>query len=134
MSRGSSAAAAEPGGTFWLLVVAGAFLVIDGVPSVAAHLEMRWPDVALGGALFIGLFLTGGFVRATDGSRDRVLVLNGVLLLIYLLHQFEEHGVDLYGRTYHFRTYANAVLETRGLELTPLMLLRINTLAVCSHS
>ena len=38
--------------------------------------------------------LLGGFVHAPDGTRDRVLVLNWVLLFVYLIHQFEEHGVD----------------------------------------
>jgi hypothetical protein len=120
----------QPVRVAWLVIVTIVFLSINTVPAVADHLEMRWPDVALGGIFFIGLFLAGGFIHAPDGTRDRVLVFNWVLLFVYLIHQFEEHGVDLFGRVYFFHEYAGSVLESRGLELTPMAILRINTLAV----
>jgi len=34
-----------------------------------------------------------------------------VLLLAYILHQFEEHWVDIYGRGYAFKPYLNAFLS-----------------------
>lgn len=114
----------------WLIVVAIVFLTINTVPAVVEHLTMRWPDVALGGIIFIGLFLLGGFIHAPNGAQDRVLNFNWVLLFVYLIHQFEEHGVDLFGRVYFFHEYAAAVLESRGLELTPASIFRINTLTV----
>lgn len=130
IDRDSGHGLGQPVRVAWLIVVTIVFLSMNTVPAVADHLERRWPDVALGGILFIGLFLLGGFGRAPDGTRDRVLAFNWVLLFVYLIHQFEEHGVDLFGRVYFFHEYARSVLEPRGLELTPMALLRINTLAV----
>ena len=129
-NRNHSHGLGQPVRVVWLIIVAIVFLSINTVPALAEHLEMRWPDVALGGILFIGLFLIGGFVHTPDGSRDRVLTFNWVLLFIYLIHQFEEHGVDLFGRVYFFHEYAGLVLESRGLELTPAAIFRINTLTV----
>lgn len=120
----------EPVHIAWLIVVTIIFLSINAIPALMDHLVMRWPDIALGGALFIGLFLLGGYVHASDGTRDRVLTFNWILLLVYLIHQFEEHGVDLFGRVYFFHEYASSVLESRGLELSPTSILRINTLTV----
>jgi hypothetical protein len=113
----------------WLACVLSGFAFLNSVPAVANYLQLRWPDIGLGGALFIGLMAAGSSGRALDADA-RVTRFHWLLLLIYLIHQFEEHGVDLYGRSYYFRTYANAALEARGLELTQGAILRINTLMV----
>ena len=120
----------QPGRFIWLVSVSVVFLSINTVPAITEHLVMRWPDIALGGILFIGLFLLGGFMHTPDGSRDQVLTFNWLLLFVYLIHQYEEHGVDLFGRVYFFHEYAGVVLESRGLELTPASIFRINTLTV----
>jgi hypothetical protein len=114
----------------WLVPVGVLFVAMNAVPPIAGYLEMRWPDLAAGGVLFIALFLLGGFVRNADGHRDPLLVFHWVLLATYLLHQFEEHGVDLLGRIYYFQAYANRALAERGLELTSGAILRINTVLI----
>ena len=129
-NRNHSQGLSQPVNVVWLIIVTIIFLSINTIPALADHLEMRWPDVALGGIFFIGLFLLGGFVHGPDGARDRVLIFNWVLLFIYLIHQYEEHGVDLFGRVYFFHEYASQVLESKGLELTPAAIFRINTLTV----
>jgi hypothetical protein len=69
-------------------------------------------------------------VQPAGKKPDRVFVLNFILLLAYLAHQFEEHGVDLYRRMHYFHEYANALLTLDGASLTPLMILNINSVAV----
>lgn len=114
----------------WLAVVTLTFILINSITPLADYLTMRWPDVALGGIFFFGFFLIGRLVQVPEENLDRVLAFNSAVLIAYLAHQFEEHGVDLYGRVYYFHGYANAVIAERGLSLTPLMILKINSVAV----
>jgi hypothetical protein len=65
-----------------------------------------WPYMGLGAALLLGLLLCTDALRSDlEVSRGRDLVwLAWAGTLAYLIHQFEEHGVDALGSTYAFRT------------------------------
>ena len=114
----------------WLAVVTLTFILINSIPPIADYLTFRWPDAALGGMFFLAFYFVSRLVQPAGEKPDRVFVLNFILLLAYLAHQFEEHGVDLYGRMYYFHEYANALLTLDGASLTPLMILKINSVAV----
>jgi hypothetical protein len=62
-----------------------------------------WPFVALAAGL-VGLLALFGWPRPSGSAsrwRDpRWLVC--LMLPVYMIHQFEEHGVDLFGRRFHF--------------------------------
>lgn len=65
-----------------------------------------WPWLSLA---FAVLFLAWWFVRPRGDTpfRSRFTDPSWLLWLplpVYMLHQFEEHGVDLFGRHYHFQT------------------------------
>jgi len=64
-----------------------------------------WPYMGLGAALLLGLLLCTDALRSDlEVSRGRDLVwLAWAGTLAYLIHQFEEHGIDLQGATYAFR-------------------------------
>lgn len=64
-----------------------------------------WPYMGLGAALLLGLLLCTDALRSDlTVSRWRDLVwLAWLGTLAYLVHQFEEHGVDALGATYAFR-------------------------------
>jgi hypothetical protein len=79
---------------------------------------------------FLAFYFVSRLVQPAGEKPDRVFMLNFILLLAYLAHQFEEHGVDLYGRMYYSHEYANALLTLDGASLTPLMILKINSVAV----
>lgn len=82
-------------GALWLPLGQGAFVYGE------------WPQLALGGAVF-GLFAV--CVARSSGTRrpERLLML--LVLAVYMLHQFEEHGVDLEGRYFAFEATINGVL------------------------
>jgi hypothetical protein len=64
-----------------------------------------WPYMGLGAALLLALLLRTDALRSDLGvSRWQDLVwLAWLGMLAYLIHQFEEHGIDLQGATYAFR-------------------------------
>lgn len=99
-----------------------------------ALLETGWVLVGLGGAVFAIFMIFSGVSVSAGGVTDPLATAAWLLLIAYLLHQFEEHGIDLYGRSYHFIEYGNAQLAARygdgGPRLTDLAIYRINTLAV----
>src|SRR5262245_65724138 len=100
------------------------------VPQVRDYLLTTWMIVGLGGAAFLSLLLLRDW---TEQGRDRLTRFHWLLLIAYLLHQFEEHGVDLLGRRDFFISYArNLIVELRpeaGFVLTPLAIYRTNTLS-----
>jgi hypothetical protein len=55
-------------------------------------------------------------------------------LIVYLIHQFEEHGVDLLGRSYFRQNLIGEFGPGGGFVLTPLAIYRTNTLVVGFHS
>src|SRR5262245_1932572 len=101
------------------------------VPPVRAYLLTTWMIVGLGGAAFLSLLLVRDW---SEQGRDRLTRFHWLLLIAYLLHQFEEHGVDLLGRRDFFISYArNLIGELRpdaGFVLTSLAIYRTNTLVV----
>jgi hypothetical protein len=64
-----------------------------------------WPYIGMGAALLLALLLCTDALRSDlTVSRWRDLVwLAWLGTLAYLIHQFEEHGVDALGATYAFR-------------------------------
>ena len=79
----------------WLAVVTLTFTLINSIPPIADYLTFRWPDDALGGMFFLAFYFVSRLVQPAGEKPDRVFLLNFILLLAYLAHQFEEHGVDL---------------------------------------
>ena len=66
----------------------------------------------------------------TAGTNQRFnYIMAWLALPLYAVHQFEEHGYDLYGRRYHFIDYFNEV-KPLGVELTPRMITIINLVHV----
>jgi Protein of unknown function with HXXEE motif len=65
-----------------------------------------WPYMGLGAALLLALLLTTDALRSDlTVSRWQDLVwLAWLGTLAYLIHQFEEHGIDALGATYAFRS------------------------------
>jgi hypothetical protein len=65
-----------------------------------------WPYMGLGAALLLALLLCTGALRSNlTVSRWRDIVwLAWAGTLAYLVHQFEEHGIDALGATYAFRS------------------------------
>ncbi|MGU3493493.1 HXXEE domain-containing protein [Xanthobacteraceae bacterium A53D] len=75
-----------------------------------------WPWIGLGaaGALLLVLFATDGLQANRAISRWRDLPwLVWLGLAAYLLHQFEEHGIDMQGQPYAFRGDLCAMLGFR---------------------
>lgn len=67
--------------------------------------SLVWPYMGLGAALLLALLLCTDALRSDlTVSRWRDLVwLAWLGMLAYLIHQFEEHGIDARGGTYAFR-------------------------------
>ena len=101
------------------------------VPPVRDYLVMTWMTVGLGGAVFLSLMLLEDRAQL---QLDPLARFHYILLTVYLVHQFEEHGVDLLGRAYSLITYARNVIgdvgTASGFTLTPLAIYRTNTLFV----
>jgi Protein of unknown function with HXXEE motif len=89
-----------------MVLVCGLFAALWVPWGQLELLRTEWMFLALGGALFTAVVAWAG--RAPGRVTLREL---GVLVLVaYLVHQFEEHGVDLLGRRYAFMADANGFL------------------------
>src|SRR5262245_60073691 len=113
-----------------LIVILVGAAVIHFVPQVSEYLLTTWMVVGLGGAAFLSLLLLQDWGQQ---GRDRLTRFHWILLIVYLMHQFEEHGVDLFGRGYFFVTYFQNLVSDFGEgsgPLSPLAIYRINTLLV----
>ena len=66
-----------------------------------------WPYMGLGASLLLALLLATDLLRSDRSvSRWQDLVwLAWAGMLVYLVHQFEEHGIDAEGRHYAFRAF-----------------------------
>ena len=114
-----------------LIAILIAAAVMQFVPQVSDYLIGTWMVVGLGGAIFLTLMLL------TDRAQlwfDPLARLHCILLTAYLVHQFEEHGIDIFGRAYALIGYAQIVIadigSAPGFTLTPLVIYRSNTLFV----
>ncbi|MEM9190333.1 MAG: HXXEE domain-containing protein [Myxococcota bacterium] len=115
--------------TFGLLVAVFAVLWIP----VGQHgfLYPHWMKVGTFLAPFL-LFTAAAFRadHAPSWSKD-LTVLSLLMLVAYIVHQFEEHWIDLYGNEYAFHGSVNQLLqEVTGTEsepLTPAGIFVINT-------
>jgi hypothetical protein len=98
---------------------------------VSDFLVMTWMTVGLGGAVFLSLMLLEDRAQL---QLDPLARFHWILLVVYLVHQFEEHGVDLLGRAHFFITYTRDVIRdvgaASGFILTPPAIYRTNTLFV----
>ena len=68
------------------------------------------------GTFAIPFFLLGALAFAPDGQSPRLAeprTAAGALLLAYIVHQFEEHWVDVTGATYAFYSQTNEMLLER---------------------
>lgn len=103
-------------------------------PSGVELLTRGWVMAAAGGAVFAVFMFVSGVRVSIHGETDPLATAAWLLLISYLAHQVEEHGVDLTGQTFAFMDYGNALLAARfpgeGLALTELSIYRINTLAI----
>ncbi len=88
----------KPSAVLWLVVP---FL---GLLAAEPLLRLHWMYVGLGGALFLAVAI------AADPASWKPRRVPLVLLAAYLVHQFEEHGIDALGRPYAFQGSANAFL------------------------
>ncbi len=85
----------------WMLCVPFVLLV-----AAKPYLRLHWMYLGHIGSLFLlAAFLMLPTSAAWDGRRVTM-----ALLITYLWHQFEEHGVDTYGNRYAFQTSANKLL------------------------
>ena len=91
--------ATERHSNLMLIVILVGAAVMHAVPQVREYLLTTWMVVALGGAAFLSLLLLQDWAQQ---ERDRLTRFHWILLIVYLVHQFEEHGVDLFGRRYFF--------------------------------
>ena len=95
-------------------------------------LDANWMFLSLFGGILVFIWL---FSSHWPGSlRDKLF--NPVWLAyfsasVYSIHQFEEHGYDIFGRRYMFVPVFNASLGTKfGLQLLPRTVTWINILAI----
>ena len=119
---------------FLLIAIIIGAVVINFVPQVRDYLLTRWMLVGLGGAVFLSLMLLEDRAQHRLDSLSRF---HWILLIIYLVHQFEEFGIDLLGRENFFLTYFQTVIDNvggagaaSGFKLTPLASYRTDTLII----
>lgn len=94
-----------------------------------------WPYMGLGAALLLALLLATDLLRSdTTVSRWRDLVwLTWLGTFVYLVHQFEEHGVDIHGADYAFRDFLCGFFgfaDLKACPLPPSVITAVNVAAV----
>lgn len=94
-----------------------------------------WPYMGLGAALLLALLLATDLLR-TDRMVSRwhdIVWLTWLGTLAYLVHQFEEHGVDAHGAEYSFRGFLCASLgfsDPNACPFPPSVITAVNVAAV----
>lgn len=93
-----------------------------------------WPYMGLGAALLLALLLSTDILRSDRSvSRWQDLVwLAWAGTLAYLLHQFEEHGIDADGAHYAFRGFMCATLGFPDAKTCPVPLSYITSVNVAA--
>ena len=84
--------------------------------------ERHWPWIGLGGAvvLLIVLLSTNVFRNRRDVSRWRDPVwLAWLMTAAYMLHNFEEYGIDAKGRAFHFPVTACQTFGFHNVDTCP---------------
>ena len=93
-----------------------------------------WPYMGLGAALLLALLLTTDILRS-DRSVSRwhdLVSLTWAGTLAYLLHQFEEHGIDAEGAHYAFRGFMCATLGFPDAKTCPVPLSYITSVNIAA--
>ncbi len=111
------------------LLVLALFILPVFIPPLHTALATQWMYAGLGGGLVILLY---SFAYPAHSIAERVTKFHWLLLAFYTFHQFEEHGIDLFGASYSFVAYANQLLTAPGepARFTTTNILFINTLVV----
>lgn len=93
-----------------------------------------WPYMGLGAALLLALLLSTDILRSDRSvSRWQDLVwLAWAGTLAYLLHQFEEHGIDAEGAHYAFRGFMCATLGFPEAKTCPVPLSYITSVNIAA--
>lgn len=93
-----------------------------------------WPYMGLGAALLLALLLSTDILRSDRSvSRWQDLVwLAWAGTLAYLLHQFEEHGIDAEGAHYAFRGFMCATLGFPDAKTCPVPLSYITSVNIAA--
>jgi hypothetical protein len=93
-----------------------------------------WPYMGLGAALLLALLLSTDILRSDRSvSRWQDLVwLTWAGTLAYLLHQFEEHGIDAEGAHYAFRGFMCATLGFPDAKTCPVPLSYITSVNIAA--
>ncbi|MEM9281515.1 MAG: hypothetical protein AAGA96_06810 [Verrucomicrobiota bacterium] len=73
----------------------------------------HWMKIGLFMAPFLVLVARASTTNSPKESRMEISVFSLVLFIAYIVHQFEEHWVDLFGNHYAFKPYLNSVLIER---------------------
>ena len=95
-------------GLFSLLA---AFAILWVPLGQQAFLLEHWMKLGVFMAPFL-LFIAFAF-RSERQSEVDAQILSLLLLITYIAHQFEEHWIDLYGNSYAFKPFLNAMLLER---------------------
>lgn len=92
-------------------VFAAVFALLWWPLGQAGYLAVQWPTLGLAAALALTFALA---ILAAGGipmrAREMVML---TLLVLYLFHQFEEHGIDLLGERFAFEKDVNALVGAR---------------------
>ena len=62
-----------------------------------------WPFLAL--VVGVPLFGYTALTSFTSRSPPKLVYLHAMGLAMYMIHQFEEHGYDIFSRSYHFQVF-----------------------------
>jgi len=110
-------------------------LIDHGLLDNVTWLDANWMFLSLGFGVILFLWLL--FSSKWSGSINEKLHdpkwLGYLIVFIYSVHQFEEHGFDIFGRRYMFVSVFNASLITdpsMGVELLPRATLLLNILFI----
>ena len=67
----------------------------------------HWMEIGIYAIPFVGMGLFAFKERSEEISNHNYRLIAVVMLIAYIIHQFEEHWIDLYGYTYAFYTFNN---------------------------
>lgn len=122
--------------SFWLYGLTLASFVFLCIPSITDAFAFHWMYVGLG----MGWLITLGYVHRRAQQRPNhapITTLHWLIFAAYCVHQFEEHGYDIFGQAYAFMPSINAVMQPHlhcppgiACPLDPALILYVNTVLV----